>query len=574
MSRDLNGTTAYLTRTDRLGFNGYPLSVFVWFQADTFATTNKTLFCIAQDSGAANDMLKLAVLTGSVLEIINYDVTSGYVGVQTTATASTGVWQTAAGVWASSSSRSAYLNGANKVTSTGASNVVFADLTRTAVGANVLGPAFEFFDGRIAHCAVWSTALTDDDVAILHAGLHPTRVKSASLVAYWSVSGKDSPEIDIVGRNDLTVVNATVSNEEPRIARAASSYIVALGGANGTYIPPAPAPAPSPGTLAVMNTRFGGVSLTTLADFSPTSKEYRFDGVDSVTGQVFSTTLPQIWGSQWGTAHLQLINTNPVIGTPDSTWQTAFTADGFQVTRTTVYQGVPQAAYRLRPDASFANETMVYIRGKIKLPSAMATNQDGFFALAECKFNYTDQKVELALQRSDGVWYLIASVVRANGGGVTNLWGTGSTPNRTSTPTQDSFYASPSGDQSIFFKKGVFADDPAGGPPDLTRWATYEFAFRLQSPSAVVAGNAPSGWVWAATSVGTTTAPAINGVGTQRFYIRGSNMHAEPSPGATLVFPFNVYSNFPIQNLPVTYRQVEVYDQWPVDASVHPADAL
>lgn len=219
MSRELNGTTAYLTRTGRLGLSGYPLSFFTHFNADTFATTNRTLFCIAEDGGSYNDMLKLAVKTNSTVELISFDATSGYVVLVTSATASTGAWQSAGGVWAASNSKALYLNGANKTTNTSASNVVFTDLNRTGIGANVLGPATEFFDGRMAHAAVWAAALTDDDMAMLHAGLHPTRVKSASLIAYWALSGKDSPEIDIVGRNDLTVTNATVSNEEPRIFR-------------------------------------------------------------------------------------------------------------------------------------------------------------------------------------------------------------------------------------------------------------------------------------------------------------------------------------------------------------------
>ena len=219
MSRDFNGTTAYLTRTGRLGLSGYPLSVFVQFSADTFATDNRTLFCIAEDGGGYNDMLKIAVKTDSKVELISLDATNSYVVATTTASAATGAWQTVAGVWAASNSKALYLNGGNKVTNTGASAVAFADLSRVALGANVLGPPLEYFDGRLAHVAVWTAALTDDDVAILHAGLHPTRVKPASLIAYWSLSGKDSPEVDIIGRNDLTVTNATVSNEEPRIFR-------------------------------------------------------------------------------------------------------------------------------------------------------------------------------------------------------------------------------------------------------------------------------------------------------------------------------------------------------------------
>lgn len=590
MSRELNGTTAYLTRANRLGFNGYPLSVFLWFHADTFASTNKTLFCIGQDTGAANDMLKMAVLTGGAIEIISYDATSGYVGTQTSATASTGTWQSAAAVWASTSNRSVYLNGGNKATISGASNVVFADLSRTAVGANILGPAYEFFDGRVAHCAVWATALTDDDVAMLHTGLHPLRVKSTSLVAYWSLSGKDSPEIDIIGRNDLTVTNATVSNEEPRIARALSSYLVALGGTNGSPVAPEPPPItpptpPPPSTPAVMNTRFVGLSWVPSSDYSPQGKDYLLSGVDSETGQVFSTTSPRIWGSEWASPRIQLLNSDPPVGTPDTAWTRAFTSDGIQLTRNINYSGVPQAVYRILPNAPFAQQGMCYIRGKIKLPATMPTVNGAGIFLCEVKNNYTDQKLQMDVVCSaDPLWgnvprWMVRLTQMRREYGIYNLWGASqNTPYKNTVPQQDFYYQDPDtnvNQLSGYHSFGAFAPDPNGPAPDWTRWFTYEFAFRLQAPSGLVSGNAPQGWAWCSTSVGTSSSPPPNGVGTQRFYLTGRNMNSEPNPGATIIFPFGHYSGFNgITGLPITWRQVEVYDHWPSDASVHPADAL
>lgn len=96
--------------------------------------------------------------------------------------------------------------------------MTLSNLSRATVGKLSFGSS-NYFTGQLAHCTVWAAALTDAEVEVLAAGLLPTRVRSASLTAYWSLSGKDSPETDIVGRNDLTVTNATVSNEEPRIFR-------------------------------------------------------------------------------------------------------------------------------------------------------------------------------------------------------------------------------------------------------------------------------------------------------------------------------------------------------------------
>lgn len=219
MSRDFNGTTAYVGRSDNLGLTGYPFSFFCWFNGTSFGGSQRTLFSLYENANDFIDTVNVIITTGSKLKLVCRDAVNGYVEFETSATATAGVWSSAAAIWAASNSRALYLNGANKVTNTGATAIGLADINRMALGAFRQTPTIEFFAGQIAHAAMWNTALTDDDVAMLHAGLHPTRVKSTSLRAYWSLSGKDSPEVDIVGRNDLTVTNATVSNEEPRIFR-------------------------------------------------------------------------------------------------------------------------------------------------------------------------------------------------------------------------------------------------------------------------------------------------------------------------------------------------------------------
>jgi hypothetical protein len=218
MSRDLTGTASYLRRNDRLGLSNYPLSVFIWFWADTIASTNRALVNISQDTSA--QLLSLNILTSnSKVEISTFDSTYSYRTAITSTTVTTGAWQSAAGVWQSTTNRSVYLNGGGKASNTDIDAVDFSALNRTTVGGYGGGVPVELFDGRLAHCAVWNVALADAEMEILHSGLSPLRVRPASLVAYWSLSGKDDPEIDIVGRNDLTITSAAASNDEPRIFR-------------------------------------------------------------------------------------------------------------------------------------------------------------------------------------------------------------------------------------------------------------------------------------------------------------------------------------------------------------------
>lgn len=343
---------------------------------------------------------------------------------------------------------------------------------------------------------------------------------------------------------------------------------------------------------AVMNTRFDEKNMSWVyvkeygivdnngnpmpAD-SQRGNEFRLSGTDLATGQAFGVAGPSIWGQPTTTPVLQQLSPKPSLLHPNDVFAHAITSDGAELTRKVDYAPVAQSAYRLFPAVPFDQQGMIYVRGKIKLPVGMSGGEGFFLSLVEVKYNWTDKKLQFDLHY-DGRWYFRIAIGgggdAGGAGGVSYLWGTGSTPNRTSTPMQDSFFTSPQGDLSAFFKLGAFADDPAGAPPDFTRWHTYECAFRLQSPSGVVAGGASSGWAWAATAVGTPSEPPANRSAKQRLYVRGSNMFQEPAPGATIIFPFLHYSNMSLTNLPIKWRQVEVYDYWPSDASTHPADAI
>jgi len=335
---------------------------------------------------------------------------------------------------------------------------------------------------------------------------------------------------------------------------------------------------------SILNTRFSGITMIEVNDFGPPSKDYAFSGTDSQTGQVFSSTSPQIWGSQWSQPRIQLINSDPPVGTTDTAWTREFTPDGFRLTRNIPYVGVPQAVYRLNPNAAFANQSMVYVRGKIKLPNALAnmTTEEGGLLLTSMKMNYNDEKIQMDISRGlvNGVyrWQVRLAQQRANEPvGITDMWANQMfVPYKNTVPVQSGFYQNPAPNSvDFYYSFGAFAPDPTGAAPDFNLWYMYEFAYRMQSPDGVVQGNGSKGWVWCATSVGTASEPPANGSGTQRFYLDGRNMRTEPNPGATIIFPLGHYSDIPqIQGQPITWRQVEVYDRWPSDASPHPEDAI
>lgn len=138
----------------------------------------------------------------------------------TTAGPTLNQWNHVAGIFASSISRSVFLNGGNKGQNTD-SLVVGHVPNLTGIGAQVRISSQDWFqfDGYLAEFGLWNVALTDEEVAVLAAGYSPLFVRPQNLVGYWPLIRKgsiiDNP--DIVGRYDMTDYNGPSDASHCRI---------------------------------------------------------------------------------------------------------------------------------------------------------------------------------------------------------------------------------------------------------------------------------------------------------------------------------------------------------------------
>jgi hypothetical protein len=173
-----------------------PLTMACWFNvANTTANHNlmnitgaSSDFGIAASGATAGDPV-MAFLTAAGSGS-NAVTTSGY-----TANA----WHHACGVFASTTSRTAYLNGGNSATNT--TSRTPASLTRTNLKLYSTNgtTGFEAANGSIAEAAIWSIDLSAAEVAALARGVSPLRIRPGSLVAYWPLFGVASPENNFEG---------------------------------------------------------------------------------------------------------------------------------------------------------------------------------------------------------------------------------------------------------------------------------------------------------------------------------------------------------------------------------------
>jgi hypothetical protein len=140
----------------------------------------------------------------------NADTSAGY---------TVGQWCHAAGVFVSSTSRVAYLNGGNS--GSNSSPVTSANWNTLLLGGRYLDSVLGFwYSGDVAEAAVWNVALTADEIAHLAAGYSPLTVRPHALVHYvpgLGRGGASGGEVDWDGGGSLTRVADPGLADHPRI---------------------------------------------------------------------------------------------------------------------------------------------------------------------------------------------------------------------------------------------------------------------------------------------------------------------------------------------------------------------
>ena len=216
MARDFTAASSqYLKHS--VAIVSHPFTVSGWFYAND-ADNAYSLWSMGDEGGANTYGLQLeGSAAGDKVNFWAYATQSDYKQAYTTSGFSAVTWHHACGVLDSSRNLAVYLDGGNKGTNTPTTGVP-SSLDNTVIGALVYvnpSPA-QCFDGYLAEVACWSAVLTDAEVAILAAGYSPLFVRPQSLVAYWPLIGRTSPEIDIVGGYNMTLTNAPTVAAQPR----------------------------------------------------------------------------------------------------------------------------------------------------------------------------------------------------------------------------------------------------------------------------------------------------------------------------------------------------------------------
>lgn len=198
-----------------------PLTFAAWAYRTGGVTGNPVILGIANAASSANQNYMCLQLdgssTGGVRAGVNNTGTAAF--AVSTASSSANTWFHAAAVFASTTSRAAYLNGANKGTDT-TSKTWGSTPDRTGIGANINSTIGWNFvaTGLIAEAAIWSAALTDAEIATLATGVSPLTVRPGSLLAYWPLIGQTSPEPNFINAaSAMSITGSLSAAAHPRI---------------------------------------------------------------------------------------------------------------------------------------------------------------------------------------------------------------------------------------------------------------------------------------------------------------------------------------------------------------------
>ncbi len=188
----------------------YPFTVSMWLKTPD-GSTSDTAWTLTELP--TNDSFGIVQLAGGAIRVssTNFSVNSG--SAVTTNTMSNNTWHHACGIWESASSRSAFIDGADKTTETTNVAANIAGMDEIEIGhfrSNTANDGME-----IAELGIWDVTLSDAEIASLGKGFSCHLIRPQSLIHHMPLIRKT---IDL--RGDITESGTVPVIDHPPIIGA------------------------------------------------------------------------------------------------------------------------------------------------------------------------------------------------------------------------------------------------------------------------------------------------------------------------------------------------------------------
>lgn len=227
-------TSNYYSRTGAV-LTTPPITMACWFNIPNI-TTSGTLMGLGNDGGSGFFQVSAAGAVAGDPIRAQTQTDGGTASASDTGVGfSANVWNHAAGVFASTTSRTAYLNGTAATTDTTSVANPTPDFTSIGVLRRSTIAAACPSTTLIAEAAIWSAELSADDIASLAAGFSPRMVRADALVAYWPMVNADSPAPEFVGVQEMTMTGTITTGDHPRIIRPSDDHVIFVPSVAGGF---------------------------------------------------------------------------------------------------------------------------------------------------------------------------------------------------------------------------------------------------------------------------------------------------------------------------------------------------
>jgi len=191
MARQTTPDTAFLS-VSAAPIATTPLTMSIWFNADSDNGSNNNMMTIS-DTGSNSIRASIILRAGAGGNPCAADVNGSRSG--NTANTTFGVWNHLAGVFGSTTSRFAWLNGVQSTEGTTSQTLSSIDTLSIGIWRRSSGDLLGF-NGRLAEAGLWNVALSDAEIGALSRHVLPWRIRPASLVGYWPLNGLETTEPD------------------------------------------------------------------------------------------------------------------------------------------------------------------------------------------------------------------------------------------------------------------------------------------------------------------------------------------------------------------------------------------
>lgn len=189
--------------------SGFSTSNYLGFSSTIVASPPCTISAWCYPTGVSSTPVIGGMSSNPIGDrLVIYLDTSGHLNAQsehastgvaatTTTTASLNAWSHCVGIFASTTSRTAILNGGGSGSNT-ISNAPVCN--QSEIGCVIDGGIVSHpFTGSLGEFAIWNVALTSSEAGALAKGVPAFLIRPASLVGYWPCYGLTSPEPDLSG---------------------------------------------------------------------------------------------------------------------------------------------------------------------------------------------------------------------------------------------------------------------------------------------------------------------------------------------------------------------------------------